>query len=77
MRPLPHAQRLTRVLISAYACEPQRGSEPGVGWHWAVEAARHHDVWVLTRSAFRDAIERETARRPVPGLRFAYFDLPR
>lgn len=66
-----------RVLLSAYACEPGSGSEPGVGWNAARELARHHDVWALTRSNNRDAIERELARRPVPGLGFAYFDLPR
>jgi len=39
-----------RVLISAYACEPDKGSEPGVGWNWALAAAEKHEVWVLTRS---------------------------
>lgn len=65
-----------RVLVSAYACEPGAGSEPGVGWNAARELARQHDVWVLTRSNNRDAIERELSRRPVPRLRFTYFDLP-
>lgn len=65
-----------RVLVSAYACEPGVGSEPGVGWKTAREAARHHEVWVLTRANNRAPIQRELAREPVPGLRFAYFDLP-
>src|SRR6185295_12842005 len=25
-----------RVLLSAYACEPSKGSEPGIGWNWAL-----------------------------------------
>ena len=25
-----------RVLISAYACEPNKGSEPGVGRNWGL-----------------------------------------
>ena len=33
-----------KVLISAYACEPAKGSEPVVGWTWALAAAREHDV---------------------------------
>lgn len=37
-----------KVLMSAYACEPGRGSEPGAGWAWACAAARDHEVWVLT-----------------------------
>lgn len=65
-----------RVLLSAYACEPGRGSEPGQGWNWSLQAARHHDVWVLTRSNNREAIERALAVTPQPGLRFYYYDLP-
>jgi glycosyltransferase involved in cell wall biosynthesis len=63
--------------MSAYACEPNRGSEPGVGWHWAVQAAREHEVWVLTWTKFREPIERYVARYNLPHLRFVYFDLPR
>ena len=37
------------ILISAYACEPNKGSEPGVGWSWAIELSKYHNVWVLTR----------------------------
>ena len=28
-----------KILLSAYACEPNRGSEPGLGWRWALEIA--------------------------------------
>lgn len=66
-----------KVLISAYACEPGKGSEPGVGWNLAREMAKHHDIWVLTRANNRTVIEKELVRKPVPGLRFVYFDLPR
>ena len=38
-----------KILISAYACEPNRGSEPGVGWHTVWELAKNLEVWVLTR----------------------------
>lgn len=66
-----------RVLMSAYACEPDKGSEPGVGWHWAKQAARFHEVWVITRANNRPAIEAELKRHPVPNLHFIYVDLPR
>ena len=39
-----------RVLISAYACEPNKGSEPEVGLRVVLAAARDHDVWVMTRA---------------------------
>jgi glycosyltransferase involved in cell wall biosynthesis len=48
-----------RVLISAYACAPDRGSEPGVGWNVASEVARYHDVWVLTSRENERAVLRE------------------
>jgi len=65
-----------RVLLSAYACRPHLGSEPGVGWNLARELAQHHDVWVLTRSNNRPALEAELERHPVPGLEIVYYDLP-
>lgn len=68
-----------RVLLSAYACEPNKGSEPGVGWHWAQEIAKlGHEVWVLTRENNRFPIEAELAQWPNPpkNLHFIYYDLP-
>lgn len=66
-----------KVLISAYSCEPGRGSEPGVGWNVAKEVAKYHEVWVLTRpDESKDAIEAELAHHPVPNLNFVYFTLP-
>jgi glycosyltransferase involved in cell wall biosynthesis len=38
-----------RILLSAFACDPEAGSEPGNGWNWAWHLAEAgHDVWVLT-----------------------------
>lgn len=76
MEPMPPSGRRLRVLLSAHACEPGRGSEPGVGWNVAKGLAQHHDVWVLTRAASRHAVEQELARVPVPGLHRVYYDLP-
>ncbi|MCW5604555.1 MAG: glycosyltransferase [Burkholderiales bacterium] len=75
--PAPGDSRRLRILLSAYACEPHKGSEPGVGWRWAVALARaRHEVWVLTRANNRTAIESAVAAEPVPGLHFVYYDLP-
>jgi glycosyltransferase involved in cell wall biosynthesis len=48
-----------------------------VGWNLSRAMATHHDVYVLTRSNNREAIELELAKHPVDGLRFLYYDLPR
>ena len=69
--------RRLRVLLSAFSCEPHKGSEPEVGWQWALQVARFHDVTVLTQSKNRVGIERALAL--LPGQRseprFVYHDL--
>lgn len=66
-----------KVLISAYACEPDKGSEPGVGWNWVQQIARFHEVWVITRKNNRSPIERALRKDPMPNSHFVYVDLPR
>lgn len=65
-----------RVLLSAFACEPNYGSEPEVGWRWALQMARFHDVTVLTLPEHRAPIEAELDRlagtQPLPA--FVYFE---
>jgi hypothetical protein len=56
---------LMKVLISAYACNPFRGSEEGVGWGWVTAIARSHDVCVLTADYHREDIEKALAEDPV------------
>ncbi len=66
-----------RVLLSAYACEPNKGSEPEIGWQRALHMLAHADeVWVLTRANNRAVIEADSSSR-LPGLHFIYYDLPR
>jgi glycosyltransferase involved in cell wall biosynthesis len=66
-----------KILMSAYSCEPGVGSERGVGWNMAIEAAKYHQVWVLTRpDESKQAIEAELKSRPIPNLHFIYFTLP-
>lgn len=64
-----------KVLISAFACEPGRGSEPGIGWNIVTEIARRHDVWLLTHSHSRTQIENELAGSAAPRIRCIYMDL--
>jgi len=66
-----------KVLLSAYACEPGRGSEPEVGWRVATQMAKHCDVWVITRVNNREVIERGLESLEGPKPEFLYFDFPR
>lgn len=77
-RPQPpgRARQALRILLSAYACEPGKGSEPGIGWHWAAALAHAgHEVWVVTRANNRTTIENALAVQSIPNLRFVYYDL--
>lgn len=38
-----------KILVSAYSCEPAKGSEPGAGYGLARAAAELGECWVLTR----------------------------
>ena len=65
-----------KVLMSAYSCEPGRGSEPGIGWNVAREMAKYHDIWVITLVNNRELIEAELERNPLQRLHFVYYELP-
>jgi glycosyltransferase involved in cell wall biosynthesis len=65
-----------RVLLSAYACEPNKGSEQEIGWQRALHMPPFADeVWVLTRSNNKEVIEADPQSH-TPGLHFFYYDLP-
>ena len=66
-----------KLLVSAYACEPGKGSEPAVGWNWMLALLRRgYRVHVVTRANNRESIETSTELRN-PALTFHYYDLPR
>ena len=66
------------VLVSAYACEPFKGSEPGVGWNFVRQICKFsREVWVVTRANNEDVIKAALECSPVSNVRFVYVDLPR
>ncbi len=64
------------VLLSAYACEPNKGSEPGIGWNLAINLAARIPVVVLTRANNRASIENALTSIPAEKRpKFVYHDL--
>lgn len=61
------------ILVSAFAFAPNTGSEPGVGWRWARELAREHEVTVLTDPARAPSVEPALQSEPQPRLRVVYW----
>lgn len=45
------------ILINAYACAPNMGSEPGMAWNWCINLAKHCELHIITEGEFRDKIE--------------------
>lgn len=66
-----------KILIFAYACDPNRQSELGLGWNISREIARRHEVTLVTREKNRAIFEKYLAEHPdCPHVRtkFLYHD---
>ncbi len=66
-----------KVLLSAYSCLPNLGSEPGVGWNNVVEISKRHEVWAITIEEFREPIEAEIKINPLPHVHWVFVDIPK
>jgi glycosyltransferase involved in cell wall biosynthesis len=67
------------ILASAYAINPFKGSEDGMGWNFVYQIARYHKVIAVTRENNREAIEKFMDQNPdelYANIEFVYFDLP-
>ena len=53
-----------KILMSALACEPGKGSELEVGFRALMAAASQHEVWLLTNSATVHVVRRAIAPYP-------------
>lgn len=62
------------ILLSAYACRPEMGSEPAVGWNWVVELSKYHNLWVLTNFTNEQGIEEYKQKNPesLKNVQFIY-----
>ncbi len=62
------------ILVLAFACEPNRGSEEGVGWNWSINLAKHHNVYVITRGQEKPFIEKYISETGLQNPKFYYFE---
>jgi len=69
-------ERPLKVLQIGFACEPERGSEPSVGWNVAWRAAQYGPVWVITDPSHREKIESWLVDHPGTDLHMAYHPMP-
>ena len=65
-----------KVLISAYACNPYKGSEEGVGWGWVNAIAKYHDLWVITAGFHRKDIEKAISNNGSSNQKIRFYYVP-
>lgn len=64
-----------KILISAYACSPGMGSEPGMAWNWCLHLAKHCELYIITEGEFRERIENALPNIPW-GVRMHFYYNP-
>ena len=65
---------MKKILLSAFGCNPFKGSENANGWHWSTGLLKHgFEVHTITRNINRASVEKHG---PVPGLTLHYLQLP-
>lgn len=61
------------ILVNAYACSPNMGSEPGMGWNWCVNLAHYCNLYIITEGEWKDEIENAITSNPFKdNLHFYY-----
>ncbi len=67
------------ILASAYAINPYKGSEDGMGWNFVMQIARFNKVVAITRKNNETHINnymREHPHSDYANIHFVYYDLP-
>ena len=68
---------MINVLINAYACSPNWGSEPGMAWNWISNLAIYCNLFVITEGEWKEEIEKEVLAHPNKDhLHFYYNPVP-
>lgn len=66
-------EKKIKIIVSAYACNPDEGSEKGAGWNWIISLSQiFENVIVLTRGSSKSAIERQDYDRNK--IKFVYIE---
>jgi len=67
-----------KILISAYACEPNSGSEQEVGWSWikALSKNNNNKITKITRKSKKKKIYLENTLCKKKNFNFLFYDFP-
>ena len=66
-----------KILVSAYACSPYHGSEPGIGWNFTKALSEFHEIHVITeKNEFKSDLEKYLKDNPeYKRIKFYYIPL--
>jgi len=69
---------MKNILVSAYACSPIRGTEPGIGWSWALNLSnkKGYNVWCITNIEDRETTIAALNKLNLPNLILVFVELP-
>jgi glycosyltransferase involved in cell wall biosynthesis len=68
---------MLKVLINAYACSPNWGSEPGMAWNWCSNLAKYCEIFIITEGEWKNEIEEAIKSHPYgKNMHFYYNPLP-
>lgn len=68
---------MLRILVSAYACSPEMGSEPGMAWNWCSNLAKYCTLYIITEGEFQDKIDKTLSSLPQgKNMHFYYNPVP-
>ncbi len=67
-----------KLLVSAYACAPNHGSDHAVGWNWITEAHRQgFQIWALVSPNHQESITRVCRENPdLAGINWIFPTVP-
>ena len=75
MEQLSQSEFNIKVLVTAFACSPDHGSEPGIGWGWVRALSNVCDLTVLTTTCNKLGIEKYHAEVNSMPAQFVYEDV--
>lgn len=68
---------MLNILINAYACSPNWGSEPGMAWNWCSNLAKYCELFIITEGEWKEEIEKAIKTHPYgKNMHFYYNPVP-
>lgn len=67
-----------KILLGCYACDPNFGSEPGMGWNFLINIAKYHNVHVIVeKKEFEENLTKYSLEHPAKVKNITFHFIPR